>query len=97
VKQPNGFYIFRVAEYSSQTLEELKPTLSTQLKDQKFQEWLRSTQDSVEVKIDDPAFFGKAPAAPAPAPAAAPAATPKPTAPAATPKPAAPRAAPKKP
>ncbi len=86
VKQPNGFYIFRVAEYSSQTLEELKPTLSTQLKDQKFQEWLRSTQDSVEVKIDDPAFFGKTPAAPAP-PAAA----------AVSPKPAAPPAAPKKP
>lgn len=88
VKQPNGFYIFRVAEYSSQSLEELKPTLSTQLKDQKFQEWLRSTQDSVEVKIDDPAFFGKAPAAPAaPAPpAAAPAASTKPKAPPAAPK-----------
>ncbi|MEJ1930136.1 peptidylprolyl isomerase [Nostoc sp. NIES-2111] len=79
VKQPNGFYIFRVAEYSSQSLEELKPTLSTQLKDQKFQEWLRTTQDSVEVKIEDPAFFGKTPAAPAAAPAppaAKPAATP---------------------
>lgn len=88
VKQPNGFYIFRVAEYSSQSLEELKPTLSTQLKDQKFQEWLRSTQDAVEVKIEDPAFFGKTP----PPPPAAPAAGPKPSAPA---KPASP--APKKP
>ncbi len=92
VKQPNGFYIFRVAEYTAQSLEELKPTLSSQLKDQKFQEWLRSTQDAVEVKIDDPAFFGKGSAAPAPA-AAAPA--PKPVAPA-TAKPATPPTTPAK-
>jgi parvulin-like peptidyl-prolyl isomerase len=99
VKQPNGFYIFRVAEYTSQSLDELKPTLNSQLKDQKFQEWLKSTQDTVEVKIDDPAFFGQKPAEPAPgspAPAVStpPASSAKPTTPApASAKPAAPPAA----
>jgi parvulin-like peptidyl-prolyl isomerase len=79
VKQPNGYYIFKVAEYTNQSLEELKPTLSTQLKDQKFQEWLRATQDAVEVKIEDPAFFSQGqapPPAPTPVPAAKPATSP---------------------
>ncbi len=94
VKQPNGFYIFKVAEYTNQSLEELKPTLTTQLKDQKFQEWLRASQDTAEVKIEDPAFFGKGAAPAAAAPAAAPATPPtRPMAPAKTPAPAKPAAA----
>ncbi len=71
IKQPNGFYIFKVVEYAAQPLEEVKSTLSSQLRDQKFQEWLKVTQDTADVKVEDPAFFGKTPAAPAPPPALA--------------------------
>ncbi len=78
VKQPNGFYIFKVIEYTSQPLSEVKPTLTTQVKDQKFQEWLRVTQDSADVKVEDPAFFGKTPP---PAMSAPPSPAPKPAAP----------------
>lgn len=70
VKQPNGFYIFKVAEYTAQPMEEVKPMLTSQLRDQKFQEWLKTTQDTADAKIEDPTFFGK--------PAAAPPAAPKP-------------------
>ena len=65
VKQPNGFYIFKVAEYTAQSLDEVKSILTTQLKDQKFQEWLKLTQETADAKVEDPAFFGKAPATPA--------------------------------
>ena len=73
IKQPNGFYIFKVIEYAAQPFDEVKSVLSSQLRDQKFQEWLKVTQDTADVKIEDQAFFGKtlAPAAPAPPPALA--------------------------
>jgi peptidyl-prolyl cis-trans isomerase C len=69
VKQPNGFYIFKVAEYTAQPLEEVKSLMTSQLRDQQFQEWLKTTQDTADAKVEDPAFFGKAPAAPAAPPA----------------------------
>lgn len=84
VRQPNGFYIFKVVEYIAQPFEEVKGTLSSQIKDQKFQEWLKVMQDTAEAKVEDPAFFKKAGAAPPPPPATP---TPKPAAP----KPAAPK------
>jgi len=66
VKQPNGFYIFKVAEYTAQPLEEVKPILTSQLRDQVFQEWLKTTQDGADAKVEDQAYFGTAaPAAPA--------------------------------
>jgi peptidyl-prolyl cis-trans isomerase C len=65
VKQPNGFYIFKVAEYTAQPLEEVKSILTSQLRDQIFQEWLKTTQETADAKVEDPTFFGKAPAAPA--------------------------------
>ncbi len=67
VKQPNGFYIFKVAEYTAQPFDEVKGVMTSQLRDQKFQEWLKQTQDTAEAKVEDPAFFGKAPAAAPPA------------------------------
>lgn len=59
VKQPNGFYIFRVVDYTVQPLEEVKGVLTTQLRDQVFQEWLKTTQEGADAKIEDPAYFGK--------------------------------------
>ncbi|MBM3761929.1 MAG: hypothetical protein FJW36_16980 [Acidobacteria bacterium] len=67
VKQPNGFYIFKVSELTAQPLDEVKSLMSSQLRDQVFQEWLKTTQETADAKVEDPAFFGKAPAA-APAP-----------------------------
>lgn len=78
VKQPNGFYIFKVVEYTAQPFEEVKSALSSQVKDQKFQEWLKVTQETADVKVEDPAFFGKAPAAVPGATPASPKATPAP-------------------
>lgn len=68
VKQPNGFYIFKVVELTAQPLEEVKSIMTSQLRDEQFQEWLKTTQDTADAKVEDPAFFGKAPAAPPAAP-----------------------------
>ncbi len=71
VKQPNGFYIFKVTEYAAQPFEEVKSILSSQTRDQKFQEWLKVTQETADAKVVDAAFFGKgAPGAPPVVPAA---------------------------
>lgn len=102
VKQPNGFYVFRVSEYISQPFEELKATLMSQVKDQKFQEWLKVTQETADAKLENQEYFGKGaaapaaatPAAPAAAPAAAPGAAPKAATPAAPKPPAGKPAAP---
>ena len=74
VKQPNGFYIFKITEYTAQPFEEVKSILGSQTRDQKFQEWLKVTQETADAKVLDAAFFGKgaAPGAPSPAPSAAP-------------------------
>ena len=71
VKQPNGFYIFKVSEYTAQPFDEVKSILSSQTRDQKFQEWLKVTQETADAKVVDQTFFGKgAPGAPPAAPAA---------------------------
>ena len=80
VKQPNGFYLFRVAEYTAQPFEDVKATLISQVKDQKFQEWLKAMQETADAKVENQAYFGK-PAAPPAAPAAPAPAAPKPPAP----------------
>jgi len=79
LKQPNGFYIFRLAEYSAQPYEEVKPMMLSQLKDTKFQEWMKVMQDSAEAKVESKEFFGGAPKPPAAL--AAPATPPAPPAP----------------
>ncbi len=74
VKQPNGFYIFKITEYTAQPFEEVKSILGSQTRDQKFQEWLKVTQETADAKVLDAAFFGKgAPGAPSAAPSAVPA------------------------
>jgi peptidyl-prolyl cis-trans isomerase C len=77
VKQPNGFYIFRVAEYSAQPYEEVKPLMLSQLKDTKFQDWMKTTQDSAQATVENKEFFGGAPKPAAPPAAIAAPATPK--------------------
>lgn len=77
VKQPNGFYIFRLAEYTAQPYEEVKPMMLSQLKDTKFQEWMKVTQDSAEATVVNKEFFSGPAKPPAPPAGIAAPATPK--------------------
>lgn len=53
VRQPNGFYIFRVEETGAQPLEEVSGTIQNELKDGKFREWLSGLQKSLDIKMEN--------------------------------------------
>lgn len=67
VRQPNGFYLFRVEESSQQTFDQVKNQIMNEMRQAKFNEWMQATQKSIEVKIENEAAFATA----APAPPAA--------------------------
>lgn len=65
VRQPNGFYLFRVEETAVQGFNEVKDQIANELRQVHFDQWVRATQKSIEIKIENEAAF--APAAPQPA------------------------------
>ncbi|MEK7750898.1 MAG: peptidylprolyl isomerase [Acidobacteriota bacterium] len=47
----NGYYIFRVDESDTQTYEQVKSDLYTELKDQRWRAWMDKVRSSVEIKL----------------------------------------------
>ncbi|MFB3777847.1 MAG: peptidylprolyl isomerase [Bryobacteraceae bacterium] len=68
VRQPNGFYIFRAEELSTEPLEKVQKAIMEQLRQTRMNSLVQDTQKSIEIKLENEALL--APAAP-PAPAAA--------------------------
>jgi len=56
VRQPNGYYIFRAEENGVEPLERVRQQLTTDLRNAHFNEWVQSTQKSVEIKIENEAL-----------------------------------------
>lgn len=61
VRQPNGYYLFRLEELREQPFEEVEQQIVEQLRQQKFSEWVQATQKSIEIKVENEAFFQTAP------------------------------------
>ncbi len=57
VRQPNGFYIIKVDERSFRPLNEARPDLVLQVRQEKFQAWLKSVQDRNKITIQNADFF----------------------------------------
>jgi len=57
VRQPNGFYVIRVDERSVRPFQEVSPEILNQLRQEKFQAWLKSVQDENKVTIQNADFF----------------------------------------
>jgi parvulin-like peptidyl-prolyl isomerase len=57
VKQPNGFYVIKVEERSFRPFTEVSPEIVNQLRQEKFQAWLKSVQDENKVTIQNADFF----------------------------------------
>jgi parvulin-like peptidyl-prolyl isomerase len=57
VKQPNGFYVIRADERSFRPLDEVRAEILQQLKQERFQTWLKSVQDENKVTIQNVDFF----------------------------------------
>ncbi len=57
VRQPNGYYVFRLVELTPQAFQELQTALLTELKNAKLKAWLDTTAKLVEIKVERPDFF----------------------------------------
>jgi peptidyl-prolyl cis-trans isomerase C len=57
VKQPAGFYIFKVTERHQQDFKELGNTLFEKVKQEKYNDWLKGMQRDLAPKIDTPEYF----------------------------------------
>jgi parvulin-like peptidyl-prolyl isomerase len=75
VRQPNGFYLFRVEQLSEEPYEKVKDAIFSELKNERLREWLNATQTGIEIKVENQAFFSPqttplaVPAPPQPGPA----------------------------
>ena len=69
VRQPNGFYLFRVEELTVEPFEQVRQNLYTELKGDRFKQWMDSMQKDINLKIENQAFFApKTMPVPLPAP-----------------------------
>ncbi|HOL73334.1 MAG TPA: peptidylprolyl isomerase [Bryobacteraceae bacterium] len=50
VRQPSGFYLFRIEESGAPPFEQVRNNVANELRHLRFQEWLNSVQKSVEIK-----------------------------------------------
>jgi peptidyl-prolyl cis-trans isomerase C len=64
VRQPNGFYIFRIEERTVAPLEQVRANITEELKNLRFGEWFQAQQNSV--KIEERTSSAAPPAQPQP-------------------------------
>jgi peptidyl-prolyl cis-trans isomerase C len=66
VKQPNGFYLLKVDEFSKQDYEDVASQIIDQMKQEKFAAWIGEINKRFKVKVENSDFFPRAqPPAPA--------------------------------
>jgi peptidyl-prolyl cis-trans isomerase C len=57
IKQPNGFYLIRLDSLQMQSFDEVSPQIIKDLRQERFNEWMKSLQTQYQVKVEDPAYF----------------------------------------
>lgn len=60
VRQPNGYYLFRLEERHGIPYEEVQQEILRTLREKKFKDWFDSIRQAVEVVIEDPQYFHQA-------------------------------------
>lgn len=65
VKQANGFYIFKVDEFTSEPYSDVVSQIEDKLKQEKFDAWLKGIQSRFVVKVENNDFFPNRAARPA--------------------------------
>jgi len=66
VRQPNGFYIFRVEETAQQPFDKVRDDIFKELKERGFQQWFENARKQVSVTFDNEEFFKSEPPPAAP-------------------------------
>lgn len=57
IRQPNGFYLFRVDEFSTLPYTEVRQQINEEIKRDRFDAWQRGIREQVKVKVENPDFF----------------------------------------
>jgi peptidyl-prolyl cis-trans isomerase C len=57
VKQANGFYLIRADSVVVLPFNEVRPQIIEDLKQARFNDWMKSIQNRFAVKVDNPAYF----------------------------------------
>jgi peptidyl-prolyl cis-trans isomerase C len=65
VRQPNGFYLFRVEEIRTKTLDEVRDEVNREVQSAKFQGWFDGIRKSVAVTYENEGYFRQPEAGPA--------------------------------
>lgn len=58
VRQPNGFYIFRIEDLGPQPLDQVQGAITNELKNKQFMTWLGGIQKSLDIKMEHEAPAG---------------------------------------
>jgi peptidyl-prolyl cis-trans isomerase C len=59
VRQPNGYYVFRLSELQPQAFEEVQEVLFNEMRNQRMKEWMDKIAKSTEVKVQNEAYFNQ--------------------------------------
>lgn len=59
VRQPNGFYLFRLEEIRTKTLDEVRDEVNREAQSAKFQSWFDGIRKSVAVTYENEGYFGR--------------------------------------
>lgn len=65
VRQANGFYIFKVDEFITQPYEEVESQIADKIRQEHWDAWFKGIQNRFTLKVENPDFFPRKPAAPA--------------------------------
>ena len=57
VKQANGFYLIRAESVVIQPYNEVRPQIIEELKQERFNEWMKGLQARFAIKVENPGYF----------------------------------------
>lgn len=57
IRQPSGFYLFRLDELNVQPYNEVFGQIAGDIRTERFNEWAKALQNQYKVKVENPAYF----------------------------------------
>lgn len=57
VRQPNGFYIFKLIELTPQSFEEIRETLKTELTNDRVRQWVEANAKATQLQVERADYF----------------------------------------
>lgn len=64
IRLPNGFYLIQLQELTAPPFDEISTQLLQDMKQEQFQNWMKSLQSQYAIKVVDSTYFAPTPAAP---------------------------------